>query len=115
MYKHMIHYFFSSKSRHTRSLRDWSSDVCSSDLVAAARRLHDGAAAVVVDERLQLVGVRDGRPVGLRHPELLQTCAHQQLVLREDRKSVVEGKSVHSGCSPSFSYHCSYRSHLWCS
>src|SRR6266403_1884495 len=25
-------FFFSSRSRHTRSLRDWSSDVCSSDL-----------------------------------------------------------------------------------
>src|SRR5204863_6501610 len=25
--------FFSSRRRHTRSLRDWSSDVCSSDLV----------------------------------------------------------------------------------
>src|SRR5204863_6427272 len=26
------HVFFSSRRRHTRSLRDWSSDVCSSDL-----------------------------------------------------------------------------------
>src|SRR6266403_1074197 len=29
----MIFFFFSSRRRHTRSLRDWSSDVCSSDLV----------------------------------------------------------------------------------
>ena len=29
-------FFFSSRRRHTRSLCDWSSDVCSSDLVAAA-------------------------------------------------------------------------------
>src|SRR5690349_22158001 len=28
-----LNFFFSSKRRHTRSLRDWSSDVCSSDLV----------------------------------------------------------------------------------
>src|SRR6266496_5053174 len=28
----MIFFFFSSRRRHTRSLRDWSSDVCSSDL-----------------------------------------------------------------------------------
>src|SRR5204863_7572015 len=28
-------FFFSSRRRHTRSLRDWSSDVCSSDLVGA--------------------------------------------------------------------------------
>src|SRR6266496_1916801 len=27
-------FFFSSRRRHTRSLRDWSSDVCSSDLFA---------------------------------------------------------------------------------
>src|SRR6266536_6291594 len=28
-------FFFSSRRRHTRSTRDWSSDVCSSDLPAA--------------------------------------------------------------------------------
>src|SRR6266496_713572 len=28
-----LYVFFSSRRRHTRSLRDWSSDVCSSDLV----------------------------------------------------------------------------------
>src|SRR3954468_24573934 len=28
--------FFSSRRRHTRSLRDWSSDVCSSDLTASS-------------------------------------------------------------------------------
>src|SRR5690349_22717145 len=28
----MMFFFFSSRRRHTRSLRDWSSDVCSSDL-----------------------------------------------------------------------------------
>src|SRR5215471_20930064 len=28
-------FFFSSRRRHTRSLRDWSSDVCSSDLASA--------------------------------------------------------------------------------
>src|SRR5207249_7982130 len=30
-------FFFSSRRRHTRSKRDWSSDVCSSDLIAACR------------------------------------------------------------------------------
>src|SRR5437899_11521117 len=30
-----IVFFFSSRRRHTRCLSDWSSDVCSSDLVAA--------------------------------------------------------------------------------
>src|SRR5260221_9557126 len=30
-----VFFFFSSRRRHTRSLCDWSSDVCSSDLVSA--------------------------------------------------------------------------------
>src|SRR5476649_88906 len=30
-----LFFFFSSRRRHTRSLCDWSSDVCSSDLEAA--------------------------------------------------------------------------------
>src|SRR6266496_4611707 len=34
--------FFSSRRRHTRSLRDWSSDVCSSDLRAARWCLDNG-------------------------------------------------------------------------
>src|SRR5207249_5757005 len=28
-----LYFFFSSRRRHTRSKRDWSSDVCSSDLL----------------------------------------------------------------------------------
>src|SRR5699024_11891975 len=28
----VVHFVFSSRRRHTRSKRDWSSDVCSSDL-----------------------------------------------------------------------------------
>src|SRR6266536_6127393 len=31
----ILFFFFSSRRRHTRSTRDWSSDVCSSDLDAA--------------------------------------------------------------------------------
>src|SRR5206468_5108050 len=33
-------FFFSSRRRHTRSDRDWSSDVCSSDLARAAAKNH---------------------------------------------------------------------------
>src|SRR5438067_8693723 len=38
-------FFFSSRRRHTRSKRDWSSDVCSSDLFS----LPDGRVEVEVD------------------------------------------------------------------
>src|SRR5699024_4968948 len=40
-------FFFSSRRRHTRSKRDWSSDVCSSDLISSA----------VVQKRLILRGI----------------------------------------------------------
>src|SRR6266536_1375998 len=33
----MLFFFFSSRRRHTRSTRDWSSDVCSSDLAPSPR------------------------------------------------------------------------------
>src|SRR5207247_7145013 len=40
-------FFFSSRRRHTRSTRDWSSDVCSSDLFSPAPlRLATGLGAV---------------------------------------------------------------------
>src|SRR2546422_6998750 len=35
----MSFFFFSSRRRHTRCSRDWSSDVCSSDLSPMATRL----------------------------------------------------------------------------
>src|SRR5256884_895404 len=37
-------FFFSSRRRHTRCSRDWSSDVCSSDLIQANVILNSGAA-----------------------------------------------------------------------
>src|SRR3989442_2992820 len=53
--------FFSSRRRHTRCGRDWSSDVCSSDLGLA--RLHAGApvAGVDVDHHVEGHAVFDGR------------------------------------------------------
>src|SRR5216684_6502587 len=44
-----IFFFFSSRRRHTRCSRDWSSDVCSSDL--AGRLLDAGYSLVVHDAR----------------------------------------------------------------
>src|SRR6266446_9056810 len=49
-------FFFSSRRRHTRLQGDWSSDVCSSDLIALARGDKDSARnlierAVTIDEK----------------------------------------------------------------
>src|SRR3712207_9582392 len=80
--------FFSSRRRHTRYWRDWSSDVCSSDLSPAgaprgrARPLRSGPSApppVAQRERTS----RDGDDGAQRRAG--------------DLKSVVEGKSVDLG------------------
>src|SRR5436305_14767102 len=42
-------FFFSSRRRHTRCGRDWSSDVCSSDLRSAAYTSMGGSIPVVAD------------------------------------------------------------------
>src|SRR5207249_8652249 len=44
-------FFFSSRRRHTRSKRDWSSDVCSSDLIL--RRLKMPVGSVFKPKDLQ--------------------------------------------------------------
>src|SRR6266704_4589698 len=46
----MCDFFFSSRRRHTRSKRDWSSDVCSSDLRRPGRRRMHGERARSVAE-----------------------------------------------------------------
>src|SRR3712207_8608416 len=94
--------FFSSRRRHTRYWRDWSSDVCSSDL-AATRRL-TGALFAWADlggtEVKGLPGpVHAWRALGESGVEsrfeALRTGHAGPLV--GDRKSVVEGKSVDLG------------------
>src|SRR5690606_39290454 len=51
----LVFFFFSSRRRHTRFSRDWSSDVCSSDLLTcpsrASSRLGVGIAVALVGYR----------------------------------------------------------------
>src|SRR5699024_3883482 len=44
-----LYFFFSSRRRHTRSKRDWSSDVCSSDLTNILTTLTDMIGAQVLN------------------------------------------------------------------
>src|SRR5690349_24009013 len=82
----LVQFFFSSRRRHTRSLRDWSSDVCSSDLPSApwatpARALFAGFADRLVRRREP--GSPKGRMVGGRGVELAAGSAVRRAELFE--------------------------------
>src|SRR6266852_8274255 len=67
-------FFFSSRRRHTRCYRDWSSDVCSSDLPeeAGARAVFLGDAAV---ERLTDPGEIDLLRRLAAYPRMIEAAA----------------------------------------
>src|SRR5262245_63681191 len=66
-------FFFSSRRRHTRCLSDWSSDVCSSDLVrldvavTERRSFRAARASRRINDR-RAIGVRARDPRGRRRP-----------------------------------------------
>src|SRR5204863_1724453 len=74
-------FFFSSRRRHTRSLRDWSSDVCSSDLLCqtSPAKQFSGAAAPLCSVR----SPRDSRPFGKTH---LSQALFEQKSLEQKRE-----------------------------
>src|SRR5260221_7777418 len=62
-----LFFFFSSRRRHTRSLCDWSSDVCSSDLAMEPHAIvaaWDGD-ALSIDTPSQGLAMAQGRIAGL--------------------------------------------------
>src|SRR5690349_23898792 len=78
-----LFFFFSSRRRHTRSLRDWSSDVCSSDLLPADESLQELVVEteVLLDREVDHLGRPRGGAVGMRWRGDQPVCA------RPDRKS----------------------------
>src|SRR5205809_5708712 len=70
----VVCFFFSSRRRHTRCSRDWSSDVCSSDLVANA---NSGGAC----RRC----LRNQRPEPLRQ---LQIGPHATVLISRQRRKI---------------------------
>src|SRR6266446_4820182 len=96
----MIFFFFSSRRRHTRLQGDWSSDVCSSDLVEGLRQLairhhsvvllrpaHEATKATALPhppnrDRLQrsIVGNED--------PVVLSRVSEERLVVRVRREEL---------------------------
>src|SRR3712207_7380416 len=93
-------FFFSSRRRHTRYWRDWSSDVCSSDL--ADPRVSRVASLVDVDPRLtlpqyQLMYAAPGGPPDRFVATSLGATTKGDLTRSEERRV---GKECRSRWSP---------------
>src|SRR5438034_11658496 len=93
-------FFFSSRRRHTRSLCDWSSDVCSSDLfrcIDLSFQLEDVKArqseATSLNSSLKL------EIAGLRNPMRIDVIARRQLGLTEPLPTQVEEYEVPDGAA----------------
>src|SRR3712207_2910834 len=96
-------FFFSSRRRHTRYWRDWSSDVCSSDLLALAdrdrgridRRQVEAGVPRVVDGERAVLGER-----GAHEPSQLLLVLRRrhdqvrQLALGRDREHALVARAV---------------------
>src|SRR3712207_1219016 len=96
----MLVVFFSSRRRHTRYWRDWSSDVCSSDLLAGLRRhrLAHEAPVVPVGDKADVLALRG---VGDREPPVARDATHLLLaVLAQRSEERRVGKECRSRWSP---------------
>src|SRR3712207_7306027 len=93
-----LFFFFSSRRRHTRYWRDWSSDVCSSDLAVLGAVILPGAAfvevALAAAERVGAGGVEE---LTLVAPLVIEEERALQVARSEERRV---GKECRSRWSP---------------
>src|SRR5690349_23483038 len=82
LYVSLYCFFFSSRRRHTRSLRDWSSDVCSSDLTPFLDWQAGRAACIHILRAYVLGAPGDWRMVATTANEIGRaSCRERVLVL----------------------------------
>src|SRR2546422_634939 len=92
----MNFFFFSSRRRHTRCSRDWSSDVCSSDLERIVRP--DNTDAAIEEEHEEPpVRCEDPSPVQFTSSQDPESCENEEKVRSEERRV---GKECRSRWSP---------------
>src|SRR5207245_8182537 len=98
MFISFFFFFFSSRRRHTRCYRDWSSDVCSSDLVEEPLgRLH------LRDRRADSGILEDGdAPGALRQDQDAAEAGRARIVLSKERKNgrLPGSRAQRQGCEP---------------
>src|SRR2546426_332083 len=97
-----IFFFFSSRRRHTRLQGDWSSDVCSSDLVlrrGGIYRLREVAADL--DRQAVAPGIRDARAAAERVLEKVQVVeapVRAEAAELDALRALRQGGMRHHGC-----------------
>src|SRR2546430_8946638 len=95
----LIIFFFSSRRRHTRFDCDWSSDVCSSDLIASGRVVRGWlgiAIQDVTDELAGTFGVKEGVLVA----EVMKGGPAEAAGMRQRSEERRVGKECRSRWSP---------------
>src|SRR5690625_5726558 len=85
-------FFFSSRRRHTRWPRDWSSDVCSSDLVWQQRDSNTSTTPTSESSSTGSAGDDDHESRIQVATDRLERAWNER---NRDRKSVVEGERGH--------------------
>src|SRR5436309_13708705 len=91
----MFYFFFSSRRRHTRFSRDWSSDVCSSDLNAQALA---GLSSAAPSAR-QSLRVRTGRLVAYDYGPPFHVRRRSSVpVWRSEERRVGKGVELGARC-----------------
>src|SRR5207302_3417715 len=91
-----VSFFFSRRRRHTRFSRDWSSDVCSSDL------LHErGTTVLFVSHDAAAVRALCSRAILLNHGQMIADGApaevlnrYQEIVMERERAYEAESESL---------------------
>src|SRR5690554_7204301 len=92
-------FFFSSRRRHTRCGRDWSSDVCSSDLVAAACSNTERLLQVVME--LRILGGSHDRCFRTTHlPRLVEQAIAQAGLATVELDNALSARSTYIACNP---------------
>src|SRR3712207_7387757 len=100
IYTYFFFFFFSSRRRHTRYWRDWSSDVCSSDLAGwiAADKERDACPVLVTVEPGGVLATWEPVDVDRVAASIAGHRGPPDLVLRSEERRV--GKECRSRWSP---------------
>src|SRR5687768_18108589 len=97
----LFFFFFSSRRRHTRCSRDWSSDVCSSDLLLNEPELGLRPVAFLDDDPLEVENAPAGLPVlspDGDFPALARQLSIDHVIRSEERRVGKECRSRWSTC-----------------